>query len=229
MAIYVTGDKHQNYRNLLTFIEFEKLTENDTILVLGDMGLFWRKDRIDSDTFIDYYEKNYKCNLWFIDGNHENFDQLEEIKIIDGYGNISPHIKWLPRGNSYTWDNKKILVIGGADSVDKMFRTEHLSWWEQEQITDSQADEIIKKYKGQHFDYVFTHATPRKILDNNVSTLTQGIPDLDQSKVNHTSEDNLQRIADNISFDNWWFGHYHNDIKIDDKFRCFYHEFEKID
>ena len=60
MAIYVTGDKHQDYRNLLTFIEFEKLTENDTILVLGDMGLFWRKDRSDSDTFIDYYEKNYK-------------------------------------------------------------------------------------------------------------------------------------------------------------------------
>ena len=45
MAIYVTGDKHQNYRDLLTFIEFEKLTENDIILVLGDMGLFWRKDR----------------------------------------------------------------------------------------------------------------------------------------------------------------------------------------
>lgn len=83
------------------------------------MGLFWRKDRKDSNEFIKFYEENYKCNLWFIDGNHENFDQLKELHIVDGLGYISPHIRWIPRGTILDIKGKRCLFLGGADSVDR--------------------------------------------------------------------------------------------------------------
>lgn len=46
-----------------------KLAAQDYIVVLGDMGLFWRNDRRDSKTFIEMFEQDYEFNLYFIDGN----------------------------------------------------------------------------------------------------------------------------------------------------------------
>ena len=68
MRLYITGDKHQDYNRLFTKIEFGKLNENDTIIVLGDMGLFWRHDKKDANEIIKFYEENYTCNLYFIGG-----------------------------------------------------------------------------------------------------------------------------------------------------------------
>ena len=69
MAIYVTGDKHQNYYDLFKFADKMELNENDYVIVLGDMGLFWRYDKKDANEIIKFYEENYTCNLYFIDGN----------------------------------------------------------------------------------------------------------------------------------------------------------------
>lgn len=69
MAVYVTGDKHQRFDSLWFFADRMKLTEQDYIIVLGDMGLFWRHDKKDANEIIKYFEKNYKFNLYFIDGN----------------------------------------------------------------------------------------------------------------------------------------------------------------
>lgn len=43
------------------------LTENDYIIVLGDMGLLWRYDRKDADVFIKDFEHRFNFNLYFID------------------------------------------------------------------------------------------------------------------------------------------------------------------
>ena len=51
-------------------------------------------------------------------------------------GYISEHIRHLKRGRCYNIQGKNILTIGGADSVDKFRRTEGLSWWKEEAITD---------------------------------------------------------------------------------------------
>lgn len=224
MRYFVTGDKHQAYGGLLAFIDKMKLGQNDVIIILGDMGLFWRKDKSDSTHIINVYEENYQCNLWFIDGNHENFDQLEELNRLDERGLyiVSPHIRYIPRGKVLDLNGKKALCIGGADSVDKHLRTKHLSWWPQEQITQANIDTIAADY----YDYVFSHTCPYDIFTENEVFLCN--LDIDQDTIDHTSEYKLQELADKISFKHWYFAHFHQDLALDDKFKVFYNSYEEI-
>ena len=67
MAVYVCGDRHGEFNELLTFADRMQLGINDCIIVLGDMGLFWRHDKQDAKSFINFFEENYKFNLYFID------------------------------------------------------------------------------------------------------------------------------------------------------------------
>lgn len=224
MATYITGDCHQKFDKIYNFIFKMKLNENDNIIVLGDMGLFWRYDKQDSDMIIDFYEDMFKCNLYFIDGNHENFELLKRIPIIDdlGIGKVSKHIFYIPRGTIMDFENKKCLFIGGADSLDKGRRTENLSWWKDEQITQENIDSI----PAAHYDYVFSHCCPRSVLENDKAILTD--PRFDQDVIDHTSEDKLEELKNKITFDKWGFGHYHQDVHLTDKFFCLYHSFEEV-
>ena len=67
MSVFITGDQHGEFNELLTFADRMQLGINDYIIVLGDMGLFWRHDKKDANDFISYFEKKYKFNLYFID------------------------------------------------------------------------------------------------------------------------------------------------------------------
>lgn len=222
-----TGDCHQDYAKLFTLAERVDLTYDDYIIILGDMGLFWRKDRSDSNLLIEKLEEMVKCNIWFIDGNHENFDLLNQLPIDEqGFRIVSPHIRWIPRGTVFMANGKRCLAIGGADSVDKFRRTPHLSWWKEEQITQEEVSKIITENKDKHFDYVFSHAAPRKIVHEYRAYLCT--LHLDDDSLDHTSEEMLQQIADNISCDHHWFGHYHVDLALDNKYSCLYHGFKEI-
>lgn len=63
------GDCHGDFRKIYYFADRMDLTENDYIIVLGDMGLLWRYDRKDADVFIKDFEHRFNFNLYFIDGN----------------------------------------------------------------------------------------------------------------------------------------------------------------
>lgn len=226
--IFVTGDLHGELGILCDFIERFDLGEEDTIICLGDVGLFWRKDKKDADAFIKMYEENFKTQIAFIDGNHDNFDIL---KTLENGCIVSDHITYLQRGVTFELNGKTFLAIGGADSVDRMFRTKHLSWWEDEQITEEDIKGAISGVKNRfngHVDYVLSHACPREIFEyNRVHLIT--LPDLDQTNIDHTSEDRLQELKENISFDHWLFGHYHTDAVMDDtRFECLFHDFKEL-
>lgn len=111
----VTGDKHGQFGNIYDLIDRLYLGENDNILVLGDMGLFWSNNLAMTKNTIDNYEKKYNCNIWFIDGNHENFDLLKLLPAAPG-GNdkiryVSPHIRYITRGTIMDIEGKKCLFV----------------------------------------------------------------------------------------------------------------------
>ena len=47
MSTYITGDCHGNFEKLISFSNKMELTEKDNLIVLGDMGLCWRRDMKD--------------------------------------------------------------------------------------------------------------------------------------------------------------------------------------
>ena len=65
---------------MLRFADRMELSEKDVVIILGDCGIFWRKDGSDAKSFITYFERYYKFNLYFIDGNHERFPSLNALE-----------------------------------------------------------------------------------------------------------------------------------------------------
>ena len=223
--MFITGDIHGDIQRLIYFIQRMELGENDGITVLGDAGLFWRKDKKDLEANIFNWE--HTCNgvhLFFLDGNHENFKLLNQISIDENnMGIVSNHIHYLRRGYIYNFIGKKILVCGGADSIDKMRRIEGLTWWKEEAITQEDIDRV----PADHYDYVFTHCCPKTVFMDNIVYLVT-LAGLDQSKVDHTSEEMLDKLKDKITFNKWYFGHYHTDKELEGNFRCVLNDYIEI-
>lgn len=224
MAVYVRGDIHGDFNEVLTFRDKMELNRNDSLIILGDAAICWRKDRVDMRSYINKWEAYEDTPmLYFIDGNHENFDILKSLPIEDGEGIVSKHIHWLTRGTVKEFEGKKCLCIGGADSIDKFRRTKHLSWWPDEQITD----EDISIIDVDTYDYVFTHCCPRSVLNEYLPLLADFV--FDQNEIDHTSEDKLELVKNFISFKQWWFGHYHQNVRLNDNFMCLYDRWEVLE
>ena len=228
---FVTGDCHGDLSRLWRFIKKFDLGKGDNIIVLGDFGIFWRKDERDSKYWIQLYEE--KCNevdLYWLDGNHENFDIIKNWNCGKNIYDNSEHIHYCPRGFETFIDvdcgdhmeARKALFIGGADSVDKFRRTKHLSWWEDETITDNDINGI----KGAYY-YVFSHCCPRSIFDTNKVYLCT-LANINENNATHQSEDKLEELKNNILYENWWFGHYHVNKKLDDKHMCLFEDFVEL-
>lgn len=160
--------------------------------------------------------------LW-IDGNHENFDILYEFPLTDKFGGkvreIAPDIYHLDRGQVLTIDGKKIFVMGGAKSHDREHRIEHISWWEQEMPNNQEMERAIEALDKNQWevDYVLTHCAPRSVQ------LT-----LSDWYENDPLVSFLERVREDLKFKHWYFGHYHLDKKINDKFTVLYNKVIQI-
>ena len=76
--IYATGDLHGNTLRFQPqyFPEQAGMTKDDYMIVCGDAGLVWHGDKSD-DPQLDRLEA-LPFTVLFVDGNHENFDALNE-------------------------------------------------------------------------------------------------------------------------------------------------------
>ena len=224
MATFLKGDIHGNLFEIIDFIDRFNLGKNDNIIILGDCGIAWRKDKKDLAQNIKLWnECGNGVKLYFIDGNHENFNILNSFPIENNMGKIADNIYHLRRGQVYEFENKKILVCGGADSIDKYRRIENFTWWKEEAISQEPIDDI----PAGHYDYVLTHCCPRSIFEKNKIYLST-LQFLDENKINHNSEDMLEQLKNKITLDHWFFGHYHINCNLDEKFTCLFEDFREV-
>lgn len=224
MATFLKGDIHGNLFEIIDFINRFNLGKNDNIIILGDCGIAWRKDKKDLAQNIKLWnECGNGVKLYFIDGNHENFNILNSLPIENNMGKIADNIYHLRRGQVYEFENKKILVCGGADSIDKYRRIENFTWWKEEAISQETIDDI----PAGHYDYVLTHCCPRSVFEKNKIYLST-LQFLDENKINHSSEDVLEQLKSKITFDHWFFAHYHINRNLDEKFTCLFEDFREV-
>lgn len=219
MAIYICGDIHGDIDihklNINNWPEQKDLSKDDLLIILGDFGLVFE---LNETRFEQYWLKwllNKKCTVLFIDGNHENFDRINNdypeakvygatchvIKTIDN--NSLYHIK---RGEVLTYNNKKILCIGGATSVDKNQRVVGISWWQDELLSYKEEGYIIDNIidNDYYFDYILTHTAPMTITPNERHIIS----DCPVRKF-------LQHVSEITRFKEWHFGHFHTDTQVE--------------
>ena len=63
-------------------------------------------------------------------------------------------------------------------------------------------------------DYILTHTCPTEVIYSMVDYYKEGEEELQQY---------LQRVADRVEFEGWYFGHFHIDEDLDN-FHCLYDE-----
>ena len=222
---FVTGDKHGDFSSIYDFIDRMDFNyEEINILILGDCGLFWRDDKRDAEFKIKFHELNYKFHIYFIDGNHENFNILNSLsnnenKIID----ISNHIHYIKRGTILDLPIGKCLFLGGADSVDKIFRKKDIDWWENERITDKDIENI----PAGKYDYLFTHCTNYNTCKN-FRHLLYTI-EVKENEENHISEKKLDELNKKITYNKNFFGHYHINKELDKNHYCLYNDIIELE
>jgi len=214
--IYLTGDTHGEMSiDKLSFKRnpfMKDLTEDDKVIILGDFGLFWHVPRTKGELYWLDWLADQKYMVFFLDGNHENFNLInafEEIEMFGGKVGVAyKNIYHLKRGEVYNIEGHEILVVGGAASIDKAFRAINKSWWEAEDLSladvKNAEDNIVKS--SLHFDYVLTHTIPE--------TMKRFFGFYD-SYFCSTSE-YLNSIYRMISFKHWYAGHFHLDETVDD-------------
>lgn len=223
--IYVTGDTHANLDigklSSRRFKEQKEMSKDDYLIVCGDFGLVWDGSAREM-YWQDWLTGRNFTTLW-IDGNHENFDILYEFPLTDKFGGkvreIAPDIYHLDRGQVLTIDGKKIFVMGGAKSHDREHRIEHISWWEQEMPNHQEMERAIEALDKNQWevDYVLTHCAPRSVQ------LT-----LSDWYENDPLVSFLERVREDLKFKHWYFGHYHLDKRINDKFTVLYNKVIQI-
>jgi len=229
-VIYITGDKHADFREVFYFCYANDTSLDDILIVLGDAGInYYANEK-------DYMLKNsllqYPITFFCIHGNHEqrpeNIKTYKTKKFHDGivyYEEDYPNILFAKDGEVYNFNNHKVLVIGGAYSVDKYFRLARgYNWYESEQPDDKTKNKVKKVLKDldNKVDIILSHTCPYKYLPREM--FLKGI---DQSTVDNSTEYFLDEIEEVADYNLWYCGHYHTDKEID-KIIFMFHKIEEF-
>lgn len=158
MRLLIAGDTHGNMKHVEKLAKVAKRREVDAIVQVGDFGFVWQStDKLNS---LNNVLAQFGIPLYWLDGNHENFDLMASIGAKTNATEMVPlteFVTYLPRGLAWEWDGVRFMSMGGAFSIDKEYRTPGLSWWPQETITDADIDRAAVQGK---VDVLLTHDAP---------------------------------------------------------------------
>ena len=215
--IYVTGDIHANPERL----GMDALTQRgihmnpeDYVIVCGDFGIPWVGESDETDHKWLEWLAQLPYTVLFVDGNHENFDQLCRYPVKSWSGGrvheLRPNLYHLLRGEVFTLEDQTFFTFGGAKSTDKAQRWPGVSWWPQEEASAENFDNAAKNLTAHDFtvDYVITHTAPARFVDQ-VADMSQWIDGCKTSQL-------LSGLEELMTYKKWYFGHFHVDYIRDD-------------
>lgn len=159
-----------------------------TAIQVGDFG-------IGSGNKFKWSLKNIEC--FAIHGNHEYFDKFDKHL----HMNISGPWEFLPSGTL----KGKVLFVGGANSVDSVFRRKHgLPWYREEQINDREKDLVRKVIMNNDIEVVISHDAPSS-FDMRYACM----PQFGGENKSDSCRLFLQEVLEEAKPSQWYFGHWH--------------------
>ena len=232
MMIFVTGDIHGdlsvNRLSSKNWPRGRELCRDDYVVILGDFGLIWDQCESRNEKYwLDWLE-NKPWTTLVIDGNHENFDRINsgEFPIYEWHGGLvqefRPHVLHLMRGEIFDLDGISVLAFGGANSTDREYRTEGISWWAEERPSIEERGHCVDNLiaHGDKVDVVFTHEGPEAAWYTTLAGIDYG-PD----EISRWIQANIANV---VEFKRWYFGHHHVDRIIPPDHRCLYYDIVRL-
>jgi Icc-related predicted phosphoesterase len=193
MSLIITGDIHGEFGRLNTFINKKK---PDNLIICGDFAYYFFLDEDNTDKI-----KPHNTKIYWLPGNHENWDMIEEKhgRRGDSPVEIEKNIFYCPIGSATNIEGHEIMFIGGADSYDKQYRILGRDWWQQELLNQQDLDYILQKNIKP--DIICSHTCPKSFNVEDTFEYTD--------KINDPSRIVLDMILKELKPKFWFFGHWH--------------------
>lgn len=200
--IMVCGDVHGNWRHLNMLINRRK---PDIILQCGDYGYWPNFHNIvgtGKKKWDLYGIKTDKTDIYFCDGNHENFWELKKLK---SSGNIVKRgVFYMDRGSTLELpDGRNVLFFGGAKSTDKEYRRIGVDWFPEETISTTDLDSL----PDEKVDIVISHTCPEEFDMGGWEHTMTGL--IYKDKLDDPSRKALSYILKKYEPSLWYFAHFH--------------------
>jgi hypothetical protein len=201
--VIAVGDLHGN--SLWTFSQLPQIRrlvpDEDPLIVLslGDFG-FWPGASFASD--VSAIARELGIRVLVTPGNHEDYGTM--LPAWEDSFSSDHSLVALPRGTRWTWHGRTWLSVGGATSPDRESRTEGVSWWPEEELTDEEVTAIVA---GGPADVLLTHDVGTAV-DLHLPPWPRMWPESERVRA-EAHRDRVQRLTDGISPQWQVHGHYH--------------------
>jgi hypothetical protein len=202
--VVVMGDIHGDFGGLNTFINKH---QPGVVLQCGDFGYFPHMTQTHLDALGDITPvrmgevKTKNTHVHWCDGNHEDHEALLALDDLE----VFPGVFYQPRGSTLVLpDGRTVLFVGGADSVDKGYRTRGVDWFPEELITHADINRLPDP-KAVNIDIVVSHTCPVEFIQHSkIAEMTHFA-----GKVDDPSCRVLSHVLQVYQPSLWYFGHWH--------------------
>lgn len=239
--VCITGDTHGDFARLGRKY-LSHIGEGDYLIICGDFGGIW--DNSPEEKYWLKWLSQKAYTILFVDGNHENYDMLAAFPVEEWNGGkvqkIRENIIHLMRGQIYEISGVRFFTMGGASSHDinagilepddpdftekrkrldremALYRVNHKSWWVQELPSEEEMAEGLRNLDrcDNRIDVILTHCAPSSVQDIFSSGLY----------AHDSLTDYLDLVKDRCAFRHWFFGHYHDNREVENRFTMLYKE-----
>ena len=216
-VILVTGDIHGDIGRF-SDKRIKSLKNGDVLIVCGDLGLIWDGSDREKRRLKRLGRRRY--NILFVEGAHENFDELEKYPTEPWNGGtvrvISGNLRQLVRGSVFDFGGTKVFAFGGGSGEENgggaPCKEETAERYELPDDSELSRSDAALAANGNRVDIVVTYEPPitmAEFLDQKVSaTDTVGVY--------------LDRKRSEITFRHWFFGKHHLNKTIPPKFTALF-------
>jgi predicted phosphodiesterase len=200
----VLGDIHGDFKTITFFARKNKFKEPQNLIQVGDFGAGFSKFFLDEMEFLNNELRDSNITLYVIRGNHD------DPKFFTGEYEWS-NIKLLKDYTTLVIEDKKVLFVGGAISIDRLHRIENVSWW---------ADEIFnfdekKLVEFDGIDIVVTHNAPNFVYPQTFNHLVMSFASHDPNLLidltfeRESINKMYQILIKKNNIEHWFYGHFH--------------------
>ena len=245
--IFITGDTHGDFTrfSMDNFSEQKAMTKDDYVIICGDFGIW---DGSKQENYWLNWLNDKSFTTLFVDGNHSNFDMLGKMKVHRWHGGnvhfVRDSVIHLMRGQVFDIAGKRVFTMGGASSHDidagilepgdpefrqkckrfdrqrALYRVNHVSWWREELPDDEEYETARANLEACNWqmDYIVSHCAPSSVSD----AISGGFYKHDRLT------DFFEEIKERCDFGHWFFGHYHDNRRIMQKYILLYEQIVEI-
>jgi hypothetical protein len=216
------GDWHGAFGDGIAKVKPFVDKHNATVIQVGDFG-WWP---------VGIYPE-FPFPVYWIDGNHEYFadprtddiharflwnDVLVKKPLLSltEPTEVRKNMIYVPRGTVMEMNGKTIAFLGGAESMDKVYRREGISWFPEESIRREDEERLLDNAAGKHIDILVTHTPPIDCIVNMEGTV-RSHPNNTNRWYNQSAR-SVQRAWEALGKPYLFCGHMHKRFKYESVF-----------